>query len=114
MATGTVQGDAIPARHGHGRNAWLKSAWTTLVSWVRREPAVAQALILAFIALGIAFGWWQWTDAQTGAVVGIAAALLGMFVRSQVTPLVQPTTKGRRLVPAADEREAAGAPPAVQ
>ena len=86
MATGTVPGDAIPARHGHGRNAWLKIAWTTLVTWVRREPAAAQALILAFIALGIAFGWWQWTDAQTGAVVGIAAALLGMFVRSQVTP----------------------------
>jgi len=109
-----MPGDAMPARHGHDRNAWLKSAWTTLVTWVRREPAAAQALILAFIALGIAFGWWQWTDAQTGAVVGIAAALLGMFVRSQVTPLVQPTTRGRRLIPAPDEPEAAPAPPAVQ
>jgi hypothetical protein len=103
-----VPGEAIPARPGHRRNAWLKIAWTALVSWVRREPAAAQALILAFIALGIAFGWWQWTDAQTGAVVGIAAALLGMFVRSQVTPLVAPTTKGRRLIPGPDEP----APPA--
>ena len=114
MATGTMPGEAIPARHGHGRNAWLKTAWATLASWVRREPAVAQALILAFIALGIAFGWWQWTDAQTGAVVGIAAALLGMFVRSQVTPLVAPTTRGRRLIPAPDEPEAAPARPAGQ
>ena len=105
MATGTMPGEAIPARPGHRRNAWLKTAWTALTTWVRREPAAAQALILAFIALGIAFGWWQWTDAQTGAVVGIAAALLGMFVRSQVTPLVQPTTKGRRLIPAPDEFE---------
>ena len=114
MATGTVPGETIPARPGHRGNAWLKSAWTTLMTWVRREPATAQALILAFIALGIAFGWWQWTDAQTGAVVGIAAALLGMFVRSQVTPLVQPTTKGRRLIPAPDEPQAPPAPPAGQ
>jgi MFS superfamily sulfate permease-like transporter len=111
VATGTLPGEAIPDRPGHRGNAWLKSAWTTLMTWVRREPATAQALILAFIALGIAFGWWQWTDAQTGAVVGIAAALLGMFVRSQVTPLVQPTTKGRRLIPAPDEPPA---PPAGQ
>jgi hypothetical protein len=85
------------------------------MAWVRREPAAAEALILAFIALGIAFGWWQWSNAQTGAVIGIAAALLGMFVRSQVTPLIQPTTKGRPLVPAPDvlievETEAGPAP----
>ena len=83
-------------------NPWVKNAWRQIVTWVRREPAAAEALVLAFIALGIAFGWWQWSNAQTGAVVGIAAALLGMYVRSQVTPLIQPTTKGRRLVPAAD------------
>jgi hypothetical protein len=81
---------------------WVRQATDQTVAWVRREPAAAEALILAFIALGIAFGWWQWSNAQTGAVIGIAAALLGMFVRSQVTPLIQPTTKGRRLVPAPD------------
>ena len=86
---------------------WVKNAWKTMVTWVRREPAAAEALILVFIALGIAFGWWQWTDAQAGAVIGIAAALLGMFVRTQVTPLIQPATKGRRLVPAQDEPEVA-------
>jgi hypothetical protein len=89
---------------------WVRNAWRQIATWVRREPAAAEALILAFIALGIAFGWWQWSNAQTGAVVGIAAALLGMFVRSQVTPLIQPTTKGRRLVPASDEPEVASAP----
>jgi hypothetical protein len=80
------------------------------VLWVRKESAATEALILVFIALGIAFGWWHWSDAQTGAMVGIAAALLGMFVRSQVTPLIQPTTQGQRLVPAPD---AAAAPPPV-
>jgi hypothetical protein len=89
---------------------WVKYATEQTVTWVRREPAAAEALILVFIALGIAFGWWQWSNAQTGAVVGIAAALLGMFVRSQVTPLIQPTTKGRRLVPAQDEPEVAPVP----
>jgi hypothetical protein len=94
---------------------WVKQATEQMVAWVRREPAAAEALILAFIALGIAFGWWQWSNAQTGAVIGIAAALLGMFVRSQVTPLIQPTTRGRRLVPAPDvlveiETEAGPAP----
>lgn len=57
-----------------------------------------QALILAFVALGIAFQWWHWSSAQIGAVVGISAVLLGMFVRSQVTPLVRPRDGGRELI----------------
>jgi hypothetical protein len=85
-----------------------------LVTWVRKEPVATQALIQVFIALGIAFQWWYWSDAQTGAVVGISAALLGMVVRSQVTPLIQPATKGRRLMPAPDETAVAPAPPAGQ
>lgn len=63
------------------------TVWHNVVGWVREESAAASALVLAFIALGIAFEWWHWSPAQTGAVVGIVAALLGMFVRSQVTPI---------------------------
>jgi hypothetical protein len=62
-------------------------AWNNIVGWVRQESAAATALVQAFIALGIAFEWWHWSPAQTGAVVGIVAALLAMFVRSQVTPI---------------------------
>ena len=65
---------------------WM-TAWNYAVGWVRQESAAATALVQAFIALGIAFAWWHWSSAQTGAVVGIVAALLAMFVRSQVTPL---------------------------
>jgi hypothetical protein len=79
-----------------------ETLWTTIVGWVREESAAASALVLAFIALGIAFEWWHWSPAQTGAVVGITAALLGMFVRSQVTPIYrlrpeagQPGASGR-------------------
>ncbi len=65
---------------------WL-TAWNYVVGWVRQESAATTAMVQAFIALGIAFSWWHWSPAQTGAVIGIVAALLGMFVRSQVTPL---------------------------
>jgi hypothetical protein len=69
-----------------------------IVKWIRQEAPATQALIQAFVALGIAFQWWHWTNAQTGAVVGIIAVLLGMFVRSQVTPLIRPRDGGRELI----------------
>lgn len=78
----------------------LSNAFEAVVRWIRQESAAFQALVQAFIALGIAFGWWSWTSSQTGAVVGITAALLAMFVRSQVTPLIRPVTSDNRpLIP---------------
>ncbi len=77
----------------------IATIFSQIVQWVRQESAATQALIQAFVALGIAFQWWHWTNAQTGAVVGISAVLLGMFVRSQVTPLIRPRDGGRALVP---------------
>jgi hypothetical protein len=65
---------------------WLK-VWNVIVGWIRQESVAATALVQAFIALGIAFTWWTWSTAQTGAVFGITSALLAMFVRSQVRPL---------------------------
>lgn len=76
----------------------IASVFTVIVKWIRQEPAFIQVLILAFVALGIAFQWWHWSNAQTGAVVGIFAVLLGMFVRSQVTPLARPRDGGRELI----------------
>jgi hypothetical protein len=78
----------------------VSSLWNGIVGWVRQESAAATALVQAFIALGIAFAWWHWSNAQTGAVIGIVAALLGMFVRSQVTPIVRP--RGARRGPVAE------------
>ena len=71
--------------------------FSEIVKWIRQEPPSTQALIQAFIALGIAFQWWHWTNAETGAVVGITSVLLGTFVRSQVTPLARPRDGGREL-----------------
>ena len=80
------------------------TAWNGIVNWVRQESAAATALVQCFIALGIAFAWWHWNNAQTGAVIGIVSALLGMFVRSQVTPVVR-TRQPKRV--------ATAVPPAV-
>jgi hypothetical protein len=77
----------------------MSKALMTVANWVRQESAATQALISAVLAVGIAFQWWHWTPAETGAVVGIAAALLGMFVRSQVTPTIRPRAEGAPLVP---------------
>ena len=76
----------------------MRTVLSDIVTWVRQESAATQSLIQALIAIGIAFQWWHWSDAQTGAVIGIAAALLGMFVRSQVTPLIRPFDAGRPLI----------------
>ena len=76
----------------------VRTVWSQIVTWVRQESPTTQALIQVLIAIGIAFGWWHWTDAQIGVVVGISAALLSMFVRSQVTPLVRPMDAGRPLI----------------
>jgi len=74
------------------------TVWSPTVKWGRQESAATQALIQAFIAVGIAFQWWNWSNAQTGAVMGISAALLSMFVRSQVTPLIRPVDGGQPLI----------------
>ena len=83
-----VQRPGIEQSQGSGRARNIGgTVWYNTVGWIRQESAAATALVQAFIALGIAFEWWHWSPAQTGAVVGIVAALLGMFVRSQVTPI---------------------------
>jgi len=101
----------VPAPAAPDNSAWFEGAWDAFVAWVRQESAVTQALIEAFIAVGIAFGWWHRSNAQTGTVVGISAALPGMFVRSHVTPLI-PMDAGRPLVRAPDQPGAVTAPPA--
>jgi hypothetical protein len=101
-ASRVVDRPGTEQRQGSGQARYIGGAvWHNAVGWVREESAAASALVLAFIALGIAFEWWHWSPAQTGAVVGIVAALLGMFVRSQVTPI-------HRLRPRAAQPGAAG------
>jgi hypothetical protein len=95
----------------------LGTAWRAITYWVKQESVAATALVQAFVALGIAFAWWHWSNAQTGAVIGIVSALLAMFVRSQVTPVArarQPktvTAAGPRSAPPVGPPDAPGTRP---
>lgn len=63
----------------------LKWIWQRILE----EPVFAQALIVAAIAMGTAFGL-GWTGAQVGAVTAFSAAVLGFLTRKSVTPLAAP------------------------
>ena len=57
---------------------------------VKRWPVRAQALIVAGIALGSAFGL-NWTGLQVGAVAAFSAAALAFLTEQAVTPIENPT-----------------------
>ena len=51
-----------------------------------REPAMVLALVQCAIALGVSFGLGLTAD-QTGAILALTAVILGLWTRSQVTPV---------------------------
>lgn len=50
------------------------------------EPVALAATIQSVIGFTIIMGWLHMTDAQTGALMIAINAVLGLAVRSQVTP----------------------------
>lgn len=64
----------------------LRGLWTLIRKW----PVRAQALIVASIAVGSAFGL-GWNGAQVGAVSAFSAALLAFLTEQAVTPISDPT-----------------------
>jgi uncharacterized protein (DUF697 family) len=50
-----------------------------------REPAMVVAVVQAVLVLAISFGL-QLTPEQTGGILAVSAALLGLLTRSQVIP----------------------------
>ena len=59
-------------------------------SLIKRWPVRAQAVIVASIAMGSAFGL-GWDGAQVGAVSAFSAALLAFITEQAVTPTSEPT-----------------------
>ena len=55
------------------------------------------ALVAATLALGCGFAWWSLTEQQTGAVVGLVTAILGLgaglLARQHVTAQVSSRSK---------------------
>jgi hypothetical protein len=57
---------------------------------VKRWPVRFQALLVAAIAMGSAFGL-QWDGVQVGAVSAFTAAALAFLTEQAVTPVSEPT-----------------------
>jgi hypothetical protein len=62
-----------------------------LLALVAREPAVVVSLIDAVLVVGVTFGL-HLAPEQTAAVDALLVVLAGVFTRSQVSPVVVPTT----------------------
>lgn len=63
-----------------------RSVFGRMAHAVRNEPVACQGLIQSGLAVMVGFGMLAWTAEQTGLVLGLTAAIFGMFARSQVTP----------------------------
>jgi hypothetical protein len=66
------------------------AVWSTITNSIK-------TLVLALLALALAFGWVHWTNQQNAAVVGVVAAVFviisamsSVFVRQKVTPISNP------------------------
>lgn len=68
----------------------IKKALRGLATLIKRWPVRAQALIVATIAMGTAFGL-GWNGVQVGAVSAFTAALLAFLTEQAVTPVSEPT-----------------------
>ena len=56
---------------------------------LRREPAAISAAVAAVIALVVSFGA-DLSHEQVGAIMAVVSVVLGLVVRSQVTPVAAP------------------------
>lgn len=68
----------------------LRAVGSAVWKLVKKWPVRAQALIVAAIAMGTAFGL-GWNGVQVGAVSAFTAALLAFVTEQAVTPLEAPT-----------------------
>jgi hypothetical protein len=76
-----VNGDQPKSRRGLGKVIF------------KREPVLIQGAFMALLNLLLAFNVVSITAAQIAALNAVLAAVLGLIVRSVVTPLVDPKNK---------------------
>ena len=70
--------------------ASIKALFRGLWSLIKKWPVRFQALIVALIALGSAFGL-AWNGVQVAAVTAFSAAVLSFLTEQAVTPVAEPT-----------------------
>lgn len=67
-----------------------------MIDRIRKEPAIVAGVVQAVLGLLLAFGVDLSTE-QTGAILAVTAAVLALFVRSQVTPTAgEPDVRNER------------------
>jgi hypothetical protein len=66
-----------------------------MVERIKNEPVLVTALVQALLIAGVNFGL-DLSDGQQASILGLAAAVLALVARSQVTPsrTVDLATKG--------------------
>jgi hypothetical protein len=60
---------------------------TWLTGFLKREPAMAAAIVSAVVALAAAFGF-RWSAYVVGGILAVLTLVLGAVVRSRVSPVV--------------------------
>jgi len=73
---------------------------TAILDSVKRQPVIYQTFVMATINLLVVLNLLHLTDVQLGGVNAFLAAVLGLIVQRQVTPLVRPRNNDKHpLVP---------------
>jgi hypothetical protein len=67
----------------------MNSALGKVAQKLRAEPVAYQSVVQAGLATMVGFGVVSWTPEQTGLVLALSAAILGVLTRSQVKPTVK-------------------------
>jgi hypothetical protein len=93
--SGSGAANASAADNGTGTATKLRDAEP--VVWVSSITNSIKTLVLALIALALAFGWVNWSDQQNAAVLGVVAAgfvvlssAASAVLRQKVTPTASP------------------------
>jgi len=80
-----------------------------MLTLIKQEPVLFQALIQAGLALALSFGA-NLSAGQVGTILAFTAALLSFVTRTQVTAVANPKTNdGTKLVPEAAKAQGKGA-----
>ena len=64
-----------------------------MMTLIRREPAAVAGLVQAVLALLVSFGFGL-SPEQVGALAAVSAAVLGLMVRRNVSPVDRTPTDG--------------------
>lgn len=72
----------------------MSEMWNRFIDWLKREPTILVQLAQGVLGGLVAFGAIAFSEAQTGAVLGLVSAASGLFLALGVRPFKWPTLVG--------------------